>query len=212
VKLKGEIVLWTGATSKVGRVVVLELARRGAVVALHYNSSKKRAKSLSDKIKKLGGESAIFQADLSKIIEIKKLVRSVEKDLGPIDILVNNAANFLRVPLNQISHNDWKKSFDLNLRAPIFLIKRLAPRMKRRGGKIINIVDKAGIEPYPNYLPYSLSKAGLIAATKSFSKSLSRRVFICGVAPRKPKSYRQISKTILSMLTSNGVDGKRVAR
>ena len=195
--LQGKNALVTGAARRVGREIAWELARRGVHVVVHYHTSREEAFKLVAGIRGLGVKSVAFRADLAKGAEIQKMLREVRRRFGSIDILVNNAANFLKTPLKQVRERDWDRSFDLNLKAPFFLAKEFGLTMKRKGGgTIINIADWAGIFPYRHYLPHSISKAGLIFLTKGLSRLLSPQVSVFAIAPRRLRSFKGVARRV----------------
>jgi len=111
------------------------------------------------------------------------MVEAVLAAFGRLDILVNSASVFHRKPLEELTERDWDTNLDTNLKAPFFLSKFAGAAMRRQGaGKIVNIGDWAGIRPYNNYLPYVVSKAGIIGLTKALAKALAPEVQVNCVA------------------------------
>jgi NAD(P)-dependent dehydrogenase (short-subunit alcohol dehydrogenase family) len=181
--LKGKVALVTGGAKRVGRAIALELARSGATVAVHYRSSVAEADSTVAQIIEHGGTAKGFRADLQKVADIQTLVDAIITAYGRIDVLVNSASIFYRKPLEELTEQDWDVNLDTNLKAPFFLSKAAGALMRRQGaGKIVNIGDWAGIRPYNNYLPYTVSKAGLIGLTKALAKALAPEVQVNCVA------------------------------
>ena len=117
-----------------------------------------------------------FDADLSTREGVESLVAA----LPPIDILVNSAANFIHGD----DWSDFDDTFTVNLRAPFFLSQSLGAKMRERGyGRIVNMADIAAFSPFPGYLPYSMSKAGIVAMTKGLARALAPQVLVNAVAP-----------------------------
>ena len=111
------------------------------------------------------------------------MVAAVLDAFGRIDILINSASIFAPTPLEQITERDWDANLDINLKAPFFLSKFAGAAMRRQGaGKIVNLGDWAGIRPYKDYLPYAVSKSGLIGLTKSLAKELAPEVQVNCIA------------------------------
>ncbi len=182
-ELKGKVALVTGAGRRVGRAIALALAARGAAVAVHYRKSRAEAEEVANQITGVGGRAKAFKADLESVAEIEQMVGSVLSALGRLDILVNSASIFYRKPLEELTEQDWDVNLDTNLKAPFFLAKFAGPAMRRQGaGKIVNIGDWAGIRPYNNYLPYTVSKSGLIGLTRALAKALAPEVQVNCVA------------------------------
>jgi len=183
VELKGRVALVTGAGKRVGRAIAIALAERGAAIAIHYRSSRAEAEAAVAEVTGQGGSARSFAADLEKVAEIEKLIENVLDAFGRIDVLVNSASIFFRKPLSEVTERDWDVNLDTNLKAPFFLSKFAGAAMRRQGaGKIVNIGDWAGIRPYNNYLPYTVSKSGLIGLTRALAKALAPEVQVNIVA------------------------------
>lgn len=182
-ELKGKVALVTGAGKRVGRVISLALAERGAAIAIHYRSSRAGAEELATSIAATGGRAQTFAADLERVAEIEGMSDAVLSAFGRIDVLVNCASVFYRKPLEELTERDWDLNLDTNLKAPFFLSKFAGAAMRRQGaGKIVNIGDWAGIRPYNNYLPYTVSKSGLIGLTRALAKALAPEVQVNCIA------------------------------
>ncbi|MDH7571351.1 MAG: SDR family oxidoreductase [Armatimonadota bacterium] len=182
--LNGRVALVTGGAVRVGRAISLALAERGAVVAVNYCHSESAAHALAEEIQRRGGQAAPFRADLSVTAEIDRLVDAVTAQFGPIDVLVNNAAIFPRTPLESVTEETWDQVMAINLKAPFFCARRVGREMVRRGaGKIVNIADVSACHPWPSYIPYGVSKAGLVALTYGLARALAPAVQVNAVAP-----------------------------
>ncbi len=180
---KGKVALITGAGRRIGRAIALRFAESGATVAVHYRSSQSEADAVVAEIARNRGKAQAFRADLEHVAEIKKLVAEVLDAYGRIDILVNSASIFAPTPFDKITERDWDANLDTNLKAPFFLSKYAGAAMRRQGaGKVVNIGDWAGIRPYRDYLPYSVSKSGLIGLTKALAKGLAPEVQVNCIA------------------------------
>jgi pteridine reductase len=182
-ELRGKVALVTGAARRVGRTVAMELAARGAVMAIHYRTSRAEAEEAVSEISRSGGRASAFSANLEQVAELEAMVAAIITEFGRIDVLVNNASVFYRKPLEELTEHDWDVNLNTNLKAPFFLSKFAGAAMRRQGaGKIINIGDWAGIRPYNNYLPYTVSKSGLIGLTRALAKALAPEVQVNCVA------------------------------
>lgn len=183
-ELKGKTVLVTGAARRVGRVIALALARRGADIAVHYNSSAAEAEKTAGEIRALGVKAEVFRAELSDARAIASLVAGVAGKMGRLDGLVNNAAVFFKTPLDRVTADDWDRTMAVNLRAVFLASVEAGKAMSGAGGgAIVNIADWAGERPYKDYLPYCVSKAGVIALTKGLARTLAPKVRVNAVAP-----------------------------
>ena len=181
--LKGKVALVTGAGRRIGRAIALELAAHGATVAAHYRTSQAEADAVVAEIAAHAGKAQTLRANLEHVAEIEQMVSEILGSFGRIDILVNSASVFAPTPLAEITERDWDANLDTNLKGPFFLSKFAGAAMRRQGaGKIINLGDWAGIRPYKDYLPYSVSKSGLIGLTKALAKELAPQVQVNCIA------------------------------
>ena len=182
-ELKGKVALVTGAARRIGRAIALELAAHGATVAAHYRTSQAEADAVVAEIAAHAGKAQTLRANLEHVAEIEQMVSEILGSFGRIDILVNSASVFAPTPLAEITERDWDANLDTNLKGPFFLSKFAGAAMRRQGaGKIINLGDWAGIRPYKDYLPYSVSKSGLIGLTKALAKELAPQVQVNCIA------------------------------
>ena len=192
--LKNRIVLVTGAGVRLGQAIAVSLGQQGMKVALHYHQSMEGAKETLDL---MGGDikqHGCFQADLRQVSKIELLIQHIEEKLGQIDVLINNAADFFPTPLGEVSESEWDHLISLNLKAPFFLSQLVGTSMLKKGqGKIVNIVDVAAERPWPQFLPYCASKAGLVSLTKGLAKALAPAVQVNAVAPGTMLPPPQIS-------------------
>ena len=181
-EIKGKTALVTGAAKRVGKEIALELARRGASICLHYNTSEKEAHATAAEIRALGAECNLFQADLSSTGDTMRMAEKVLKT-HTLDILVNSASLFYKTPLESVTEKDWEALVGSNLKGPLFLSKTIGAQMAKTGGKIVNIADWSALRPYKNYAPYCAAKGGLITLTKSLAKELAPKVQCNAIAP-----------------------------
>jgi pteridine reductase len=206
-ELEDKVALVTGAARRVGRAIAGCLAERGATIAVHYNSSQHEAQSLVGEIERAGGRARAIGANLASVAEIERMVADVLDAFGRIDVLVNSASVFYRKPIDDVTEQDWDLNLDVNLKAPFFLSRAAGAAMRKQGaGKIINIGDWAGIRPYNNYLPYTVSKSGLIGLTRSLAKALAPEVQVNCIAlgpvlPPEDYSDEENARLIAGTLT-----------
>ena len=183
-ELRGRWALVTGAGKRVGRVIAHTLAERGANVIVHYHTSAASAAATVRELEACGVRALALRADLARAADVAALAEAAEERSGGVDVLVNNASNYLRVPFDALTEAVWDASLDTNLKAPFLLSWHLGRAMRRRGrGRIINLADWAGERPYNDYLPYCVSKAGVICLTKALAKALAPEVQVNAVAP-----------------------------
>ena len=183
-KLTGRVALVTGAGKRLGRAVALRLAREGADVAVHYGKSEAEAREVVGEIEKLGRHAAAFSAELMDVAAIEKLVQNVASQFSRLDILVNCAANFLETKFRETSEAIWDASMDTNLKAPFFCAQAASPHLAKSGrGVIINFADIGGLLGWTEFLPHSISKAGVIMLTRILAKELGPAVRVNAIAP-----------------------------
>ena len=183
-ELKNKSILITGGVVRVGRVITRELLSAGARLFCHYNSSHQEAKSLQKEVENNAQNLHLIQGDLNSVAFAENLVEQVIKESGHIDALINNAAIFFKTPLGEVNETDWDKLFQLNLKAPFFCAQKAGMHMKKHGGgKIVNIGDPSGVNPWPSYIPYGLTKSGIISMTRGLAKALAPEVQVNCINP-----------------------------
>ena len=183
-KLAGRVALVTGAGKRLGRAVALRLAGEGADVAVHYGKSEAEAREVVAEIEKMGRRAAAFSAELTEVAAIQKLVQNVASRFARLDILVNCAANFLESKFGETNEATWDASLDTNLKAPFFCAQAAAPHLAKSGrGVIINFADIGGLLGWTEFLPHSISKAGVIMLTRILAKELGPSVRVNAIAP-----------------------------
>lgn len=183
--LVGKIALVTGSSSGIGAAIARELAARGAHVALHYRSNPDGAEAVAASIREQGGQCAVFQADVSEPDQAEALVKAVEKDLGRINILVNNAGTTRDMLLMTMKEEDWNTVIQTNLTS-VYAVTKAAMRgmLRNKGGRIINITSVVGLSGQAGQSNYAASKAGIIGFTKSLAREIgSRNITVNAVAP-----------------------------
>ncbi|HWN75718.1 MAG TPA: SDR family NAD(P)-dependent oxidoreductase, partial [Candidatus Udaeobacter sp.] len=182
-KLAGRVALVTGAGKRLGRAVALRLASEGADVAVHYGKSEAEAREVVAEIEAMGRRAAAFSAELTEVPAIQKLVQSVASRFARLDILVNCAANFLETKFGETNEATWDASLDTNLKAPFFCAQAAAPHLAKSGrGVIVNFVDIGGLLGWTEFLPHSISKAGVIMLTRILAKELGPAVRVNAIA------------------------------
>jgi len=183
-KLHGRVALVTGAGKRLGRHIALRLATEGADIAAHYGKSASEAQQVVAEIESLGRRAAVFSAELTNVAAIKDLVSQVVTHFGRLDILINSAANFLQTKFLETPEATWDASLDTNLKAPFFLSQAAAPHLAKSGrGAIINFADIGGLVGWREFLPHSVSKAGIILMTRALAKEFGPAVRVNALAP-----------------------------
>ncbi len=182
-KLTGKVALVTGGAVRVGRVIALGLAREGADIAIAYLHSRAAANATVRELRALGVRAVALRADLGRPAEAKRLVAQAATRLGRLDILVNNAAIFFRTPFLETSPTQFDRLIAVNLRGPFFCAQAAARAMGKRGGRIINIADVGATRAWPGYIPYGISKAGVLMLTRGLAAALAPAIQVNAVGP-----------------------------
>jgi pteridine reductase len=177
------VALVTGGARRVGREIALALAGAGATVALHARTSAREARALAATLRRRGGRADVFLADLGDPAACGRLVDDVVSRFGRLDVLVNNAAVFHRTPADRPDAAAFDAHMSVNARAVYLLCGAAGRRMGRRGGAIVNLACASAASPWTGWLPYSASKAAVVALTKGYAKALAPRVRVNAVAP-----------------------------
>ena len=177
-------VLITGAAKRLGRAIARDLAASGWNVALHYNSSTAEAEALAAELRAMGVTAAALQADLAHESETETLVARAAAAIGPLTALINSASIFENDDWRSATRQSWDSHIEVNLRAPLLLSQRFAAQLANGvQGNIINIVDQRVLKPTPQFLSYSLSKAGLHWLTTTLAQGMAPRIRVNAVGP-----------------------------
>ena len=186
--LDGKTVLITGGR-RVGAQLAVELARRGANVALSYFKSRERIEAVAREVHEQGVGAAAFPADLREPADAEALVAQTVGEFGSIDCLVNMASEFHSRPFDELSPADFDEAIASNLKAPYLVAVAAARGMRKQPvvdglqGKIVNFADWAIERPYRNFLPYFIAKGGIVTMTKALAVELAPTITVNAIAP-----------------------------
>jgi len=183
--MEGNAALVTGGSRGIGRAVCLELARRGAAVAVNYAGNSRAAEETVRLCRELGAEAEAFQADVAEPAACEELVAAVKDRFGRLDILVNNAGITRDGLLMIAKEEDVLKVLDTNLKGAYFCTKAAAKIMLRQKyGRIVCLSSVVGLRGNPGQTAYAASKAGVIGLVKAAAKELAGRdITVNAVAP-----------------------------
>ena len=183
--LTGKVALVTGGSRGIGRATGLALAAGGVHVAVNYRSREKEARETCAEIEKGGRRAVAVRADVSVLADVGRLMATVEDELGPVAILVNNAGVTRPQPIVEITENDWDEIIAINLKSVFLVTQAVLPKMRATGwGRIINLSSVAAqlggvVGPH-----YAASKAGILGLTHSYAHLLADEgITVNAVAP-----------------------------
>ena len=183
-KLENKVAVVTGASKGIGAAIAKHFAAAGAKVVVNYASSKEGADKVVKAITDNGGSAIAVKADVSNEADVIRLFKETEHAFGTLDILVNNAVYQGYAPIEQISAEEFRKSFNVNVLGPILTIQAALKLFGDKGGNIINISSGASKYPLQNASLYSSTKAALDAFTIALSKELGiKNVRINSILP-----------------------------
>ena len=187
------VALVTGAAKRVGRALALYLARDGWAVAVHYASSRVEAEQTAAEIEAAGGRAVTLQAELTDEGACAALVDQAASALGPVGLLVNNAAVFEYDTAEDATRASWDRHMEINLRAPFVLAQGLKRQLPEgRQAMIVNLLDGYVLRPAAGFASYHLSKVGLYSLTQSLALQFAPHVRVNAVGPGAllPDHYR----------------------
>lgn len=183
--LNGKTILITGAARRLGRLFALACARAGADIIIHHAHSDEDAKRVRDEIESLGRKAHILASNFGTpdspqgAVPVSRLI-SQANEFSPLYALVNSAAIFEPLSLNDTTLDDWNRHLNINLTAPFLLSQEFARQTNE--GRIVNILDWRATRPGADHFPYTVSKAALAAMTKSLAAALAPRISVNGLA------------------------------
>jgi NAD(P)-dependent dehydrogenase (short-subunit alcohol dehydrogenase family) len=186
-ELANRVALVTGG-KRIGAVVAIEMARRGADIGLCYNRSRAEAENTAAAITGLGRRVFVKQADLTKAGECEAFVNESARELGRVDVLVNMASIYVSKPFNELTVEDYDANVAVDLRSTFICSRAAVPHMRRNGGgTIINFSDwlsRSGRPRYTGYLPYYVAKTGVIGLTEALALELAPdKILVNAIAP-----------------------------
>lgn len=182
-RLEGTAALVTGAGTRIGQAIAIGLAQSGCDVAIHYHGSEKGAEDTARVVRSTGRRAELLPADLHDANAARALADAAARRLNRLDVLINSAAIMVQERVEDVTPESWNMTFDLNLRAMFFVSQGAISHLRRAKGKIVNMADLAGLEPWPSYVPHCISKAGVIMLTKGLARALAPDIAVNAIAP-----------------------------
>lgn len=181
--LANKTVLVTGAAKRLGRAIALAAAENGARVAITYLRSEREARGLIGELGNFEVEALAVRCDVTDETNVREMVKEVVSELGGIDVLVNNAANYQTVEFEKLTVEQWDAIFATNTRGPFLVSREALPYLRRSKGRIVNMGSLGGLRPWATHAHYCTSKAALHMLTKVMSKALAPEIAVNAVAP-----------------------------
>jgi len=181
--LAGKSVLITGGARRLGRATALAMAGAGADVAITFLHSAREAQHTVIDISSLGVRAVALRCDVTDEKSVRNAIRETAKELGGLDILVNNAANYETAEFEKLTLKQWDAIFASNTRGPFLVSREALKLLRQRRGKIINMGSLGGLRPWANHAHYCSSKAAVHMLTKVMAKALAPEIAVNCVAP-----------------------------
>src|SRR5271167_1658074 len=181
--LTGKTVLITGGARRLGRATALAMAQAGADVAITFLHSARDAQHAVIDLSSFGVRAVALRCDITEEKSVKAAIRETGRELGGLDILVNNAANYETVEFEKLSVKQWDAIFASNARGPFLVSRESLKLLRERKGKIINMGSLGGLRPWASHAHYCSSKAAVHMLTKAMAKALAPKIAVNCVAP-----------------------------
>ncbi|GJQ26317.1 MAG: beta-ketoacyl-ACP reductase [Phycisphaerae bacterium] len=183
--LDGKLSVVTGGSRGIGRAIALALAQEGSDVALIYAHKREPAQEVADLIAKMGRKANVYKADVSLPEEDDRVVAEIKKDLGTVQILVNNAGITRDKSFLKMNRDMWHEVLNVNLTGAAMMMHRLLPGMIESGwGRIVNITSVVGQMGNFGQANYAAAKGGLVSLTKTLAREFARKnITVNAVAP-----------------------------
>lgn len=181
--LRGKSVVITGGARRLGRRFALAMAKAGADVAITFHQSAREAQHTVVDLGGCGVRAVALRCDVTEEKSVKFMAKEVLKELGGVDILINNAATYETVPFTKLSLRQWDAMFASNTRGPFLVTREFIPALRERQGRVINLGSLGGLLPWADHAHYCSSKAALHMLTRVMAKALAPEIAVNCVAP-----------------------------
>ena len=179
-----KVALITGGARRIGAETANYLHSKGINIIITYSKSSVAANALKKELNSKRKDSChIYKAKFNSDINYKKITSDIIRLFGRLDYLINNASKFYPTKINEVTDKAWLDTIDTNIKTPLFLSKYLYSELKKRRGVIINIIDIHVEPPLKDHIIYNVSKAGLLALTRTLAKDLAPQIRVNGVSP-----------------------------
>jgi len=181
--LTGKIVVITGGARRIGATIALRMAACGADVAFTYLQTEAEAEKLVAQICRMKRHAFAVRCDVTDERNVKEAIKEIEREMGGIDVLVNNAALYETVRFEEITLEQWDRMFASNARGPFIVSRAVLASLRKRQGRIINLGSLGGLRPWASHGHYCASKAALTMLSQVMAKALAPEISVNCVAP-----------------------------
>jgi len=181
--LRGKTALITGGARRLGRASALAMAEAGADVAITFLHSAREAQHTVIDLSSFGVRAVALRCDVTDEKSVKSAIKETGRELGGLDILLNNAANYETVEFDKLTVKQWDAMFASNTRGPFLVSREALKLLRERRGKIINMGSLGGLRPWADHAHYCSSKAAVHMLTKVMAKALAPAIAVNCVAP-----------------------------
>jgi NAD(P)-dependent dehydrogenase (short-subunit alcohol dehydrogenase family) len=213
-----KVALVTGGAQRLGRAIVLELARQGFDVGIHFNTSQDAARETLAAVAETGRRAVLLRADLADDRQAERLIPELTEKLGPVGVVVNNASRFDRDEWRDVTRTSWDAHMDTNLRTPFVLMQAFARALPAGAeGVVVNMIDQRVWSLTQHFVSYTISKAGLWALTQTMALALAPRIRVCAIGPGPAlpsprQTQSQFAQQSASVPLGHGTSPREVAR
>ena len=179
-----KVALITGGARRIGAETSNYLHSKGIDIIITYSKSASAAKSLKKTLNsKRKNSCEIYKVEFNSKTDFKKTTNNILRIFGRLDYLINNASKFYPTKISDVTEKAWLDTIDTNIKTPLFLSKNFYSELKKRRGVIVNIIDIHVEPPLKDHIIYNISKAGLLALTRTLAKDLAPQIRVNGVSP-----------------------------
>ena len=208
-------IIITGGATRIGAAIARSLSGPGVEIVIHFNKSKSKAEKLKKELLKNKSTVYLVKGDLSKEVDVNKVVKFSKSKLKYFDCLINNASLFENDSLENFTTRSWGNHLRTNLRTPALLSKEFAKNIKGKNNNIINIIDQRVFKLTPYFFSYTISKTGLYTLTKTSAMSLAPNIRVNGIAPgptlkNKRQSEKHFKKQYMATPLKRQVDVEQI--
>ena len=208
-RLKGKNAIVTGSGAGIGRATAIRFAEEGARVMVAELDEGSGTETV-ERIRRGGGDARFHRTDVADSAAVERMVESAAAEIGPVNVLVNNAAAFVFGKIEEVSAEDWAKVLGVNVLGYANTVRAVLPHMREAGGgSIVNVASMSGFIAQPEFVPYNTSKGGVMQLTRCLAMDLADdRIRVNGVCPGP--IYTQASERHMDFLGIDREEGRRL--